>query len=105
MNDTENLKEFFENVNTNVEYDLDMKKLKQDLKKSLDTYQKSMRYLVGDMPIAVLCLPKTIERILFNQGFLRIYDLFDVDLVKIKGLGVVRVRHLTSCLDKFFSML
>ena len=42
---------------------------------------------------------------LINHGCNRIYDLFDCDFTKIKGLGVSRIRDLTACLDKFFSML
>lgn len=105
MNDIDNVKENFGNINTNIEQDLDMAKLKEELRKSFANYQNTMKYMLADAPIAVLCLPPIIEKILLDEGFLRVYDLFDVDLLKIKGLGVTRVRNLTSCLDKFFSML
>lgn len=105
MDDINNVKENFENINNNFEYDLDLQKLKEELKKKFSEYNTTMRYLAADAPIGILCLPPALEKILTDQGFLRVYDLFDVDLVKIKGLGVVRVKQLTSCLDQFFSML
>ncbi len=100
-----NVKDFFEDVNNNFELDIDMQKLKKELRQKFDDYQKTMKYLLADAPIEVLCLPKAIESILLDEGFLRIYDLFNADFVKIKGLGAVRIRHLTASLDKFFSML
>ena len=105
MNVDDNLKENVENINTNFEKDIDMDKLKRELSKRFDEYQTTMKFMLGDAPIEVLCLNPKIETILINEGFLRIYDLFNVDLVKVKGLGVVRIRDLTARLDQFFSML
>ena len=105
MVDLDNVKENLENINTNLEYDIDMAKLKQELKQKFQDYQTTMKFMLADAPIGVLCLSPVIEKILLDQGFLRIYDLFNVDLVKVKGLGAVRIRNLTASLDKFFSML
>ena len=105
MSDVDNVKENFENVNNNFEHDVDMAKLKEELKQKFQDYQKTMKYMLADAPIAILCLPISLEKILVDQGFLRVYDLFNADFVKIKGIGVVRVKQLTACLDKFFSML
>lgn len=105
MDDIDNVKENFENVNNNFEHDVDMAKLKEELRKKFQDYQMTMKYMLADAPIQILCLQPIVEKILIDQGFLRIYDLFNVDLVKVKGLGVVRVKQLTACLDKFFSML
>ncbi len=105
MNVDDNLKEKFENINSNFEKDIDMEKLKHELEKKFDDYQKTMTFMLGDAPIGVLCLNHKIETILINEGFLRIYDLFNADLIKVKGLGVVRIRDLTARLDQFFSML
>ncbi len=105
MDDDTTLKESFDNVNSNFEYDIDMAKLKEELRKKLGEYQKTMKFMLADAPIEILCLHPATEKILLDQGFLRIYDLFDIDLIKIKGIGAARVRHLTSSLDKFFSML
>jgi len=109
VNDTNNFKEKInydkENIEEKIENDLDMAKLKEELRKSFSEYNTTMRFLASDAPIETLCLPSSLEKILLDQGFLRIYDLFDIDLVKVKGLGVVRIKQLTTCLDKFFSML
>ena len=105
MDEVDNLKEKLENINNNFEADVDMARLKQELRKKFEDYQTTMKFMLADAPIEVLCLNSKLECILLNEGFLRIYDLFDVDLIKVKGLGVVRVKELTSRLDQFFSML
>lgn len=105
MIDNDNVKEKFENINSDFEKDIDMEKLKQELRKKVEDYQKTMKFMLADAPIEILCLRPATEKLLLDQGFLRIYDLFDVDLIKIKGIGVVRIKELTSSLDKFFSML
>ncbi len=88
----------------NIEQDIKMQKLKEELAKSFSEYRKTMKFLSADAPIEILCLPKTIENILIDSGCLRIYDVFDLDFTKVKGLGTVRVRELTTRLDQFFSM-
>ena len=104
MNDTANVKEDLTNINTNFEKDIDMEKLKTEIVKKFRDYQTAMRFMSADAPIGVLCLPAATEKLLLDQGFLRIYDLFDVDLVKIKGFGPIRIKQLTARLDQFFSM-
>lgn len=105
MDDINNVKETFGNINNNFEHDLDMAKLKQELKKKFDDYQTTMKFMLADAPIQILCLNPRVETILLDEGFLRIYDLFNADLVKVKGLGIVRIKELTTRLDQFFSML
>ena len=109
MDDINNVKENFENVKENIEekfeQDLDMALLREELRKKFQDYQTTMKYMLADAPIEGLCFDPKIQKILTDEGFLRIYDLFNVDLVKVKGLGVVRVKQLTSRLDQFFSML
>ena len=105
MDDKNNLKESFENINNNFESDIEMAKLKQELKQKFEDYQTTMKFMLADAPIQILCLKPNVETILLNEGFLRIYDLFDVDLTKVKGLGIARIRDLTARLDQFFSML
>ena len=82
-----------------------LKKIRDEVLQRFKEYKTTLNYMAADAPIEILCLPKSIEKCLIDGGHLRIYDLFDVDFTKIKGLGVARIRHLTSCLDKFFSML
>ncbi len=77
---------------------------KVDMKKNLDHYRKTLSYMGANVPIQVLCLPKTIEKSLINEGILRVYDLISRDLGKIKGLGQARLDLLASRLDEFFSV-
>ena len=105
MSEDKNLKENFENINKNVEYDIDMQKLKKELQKRFSDYQKTMKFMTADAPISILCLPSSTQKVLLNSGLLRIYDLFDVDLIKIEGLNEARISDLTTRLDQFFSML
>ncbi len=71
---------------------------------SLQNYKKMMSYMVADVPIQTLCLPKTIEKILLNNGFLRVYELLGIDFTEIKGIGITRARDLASRLEQFISM-
>ena len=82
----------------------DQKKINKQLTESLVNYRKALSLMLGDAPIETLCLPKSTEKLLLNSGFLRIYDLFNCDLTKIKGIGKVRVRDLAARLDQFISM-
>lgn len=100
-----NVKETLDNVNTNFEKDMKIAKIREEVLKKFDEYRKTINYMAADAPIQILCLPSSIEKLLLDNGLLRIYDLFDVDFIKIKGFGIVRTRELTSCLDKFFAML
>lgn len=104
-NDNLNLNHNSEFINHNLESQMELQKLKKELMKSFDQYKKTMKYLSADLPIECLCLPSQVENILIEQGYLRIYDLFDVDFAKIKGLGVVRIRDLTTRLNQFLSVL
>lgn len=81
------------------------KKIGKQVTESYEKYNKTMLYMTGDAPISILCLPKEIETPLLNYGCLRIYDLFDLDFTKVKGLGVSRIRNLTACLNEFVAML
>lgn len=80
------------------------KKIHKQLLENLKNYKETMSYMCGDAPIGVLCLPKVIEKILIRNNCLRVYDLFNHDLVKIKGMGRVRIRDLTTSLDQFLPM-
>ncbi len=88
-----------------VEHELNLDKIRKEVLQRYSSYQTTMKYMACDAPIEVLCLDKNLNNILVSNGFLRIYDLFDMDFTKIKGIGEVRVRQLTSSLDQFFSMI
>ena len=81
-----------------------IKKINKKLVESLENYRKFMYYAQGDLPIGSLCLNKDIEKLLLKNGFVRIYDLFEADLTKVKGLGKVRLGYLTSRLNEFLAM-
>jgi hypothetical protein len=88
-----------------LEYDKQMQKIKEEIVKSFGRYRETLTFMAADAPISILNLPKPIETILINNGCLRIYDMFNMDFTKIKGLGATRIRQLTTCIDEFFSML
>lgn len=90
--------------NITEEQDIKIQKLKEELSKSFEEYRKTMKFLSADAPIEILCLPKNIEQLLISAGCLRVYDVFDLDFTKVKGLGPIRIRDLTTRLDQFFSM-
>ena len=92
------------NNTDNIERTLVLQKIKDELLKSYSEYQKILIHMASDAPISILCLSKPLEKILINAGLLRVYDLFDADFVKIKGIGDVRLRELTTSLEQFASM-
>ena len=75
-----------------------------DLTKDIAYYRETLHYMGANVPIEVLCLPKSIENLLISDGCLRVYDLINLDFTKIKGLGIKRARLLSSRLDQFFSV-
>lgn len=81
-----------------------VKNINKKVLESLQNYRKTLAYMVGDMPIGALCLPKATETLLLNSGYSRVYDLFDCDLTKIKGIGKVRVRDIAASLEQFIAM-
>lgn len=72
------------------------------IKKEFERYEKVMKFLECDVPIQALCLPKQIEKHLLSAGCLRVFDMIDRDLTKIKGIGKVRGAFLRSRLNEFF---
>lgn len=81
-----------------------IKKINEMTLKSLTKYDQLMNYMSADLPIESLCLPKQIEKILITNGFLRVYDILNTDLIKVKGLGKSRINLLTSRLNEFLSV-
>ena len=70
----------------------------------LQHYRRTLYFMEANVPIQVLCLPKTTEDALLRAGCLRVYDLINRDLGKIKGVGKARLGHLTARLDEFFTV-
>lgn len=105
MIDNNNVKEKLQDINSNFDNDMKMQKLREELSKSFENYKNTMRMLAADAPVEALCLPRTIEKLLLHNGCLRIYDIVDLDFAKIEGLGPIRLRHLTTSVNQFFSMM
>lgn len=97
-------KDSTDDIPLNIEQKIEMKKIREEVAKRLINYRKTIDIMAADAPIQVLCLPETIESILLDNGFLRVYDIINVDFTEIKGLGVARIRKLTACLNEFLSM-
>lgn len=91
-------------ANKKIEKEMFTQEVRKEVLKKFKEYEKSMIFMASDAPISILCLPKVIEKSLINHGCLRVYDLLNCDLTKIKGLGDVRLRNLTSRLNEFTSM-
>lgn len=91
-------------VNKNIETEFNTQ-LKLEIVKKLGEYRKTMSYMAADAPISILGIPKCVENVLCNNGLLRVYDLFDCDFTKIKGLSKSRINDLTTSIDEFLSML
>ena len=85
-------------LNNDIQIDRDR------VKKDFQHYRQILAFLGGNVPIQALCLPKVIENALVADGCLRVYDLINRDLGKIKGLGRSRIDLLTSRLDEFFAI-
>jgi hypothetical protein len=100
-----NLIDSLSNVNVNLEQEQQMKRIREEVVKKFSEYRNTLTFMAADAPIEILNLSKPIENALRTHGCLRVYDLFNCDFTKVKGLGIKRIRDLTSCLDEFFSML
>lgn len=87
-----------------TDFDVALKDSQDRLKEDLSHYRNVMYFLGANVPIETLCLPKTIESILIDDGCVRVYDLINRDFTKIKGLGTKRLALLTSRLDEFLTI-
>lgn len=105
MLDKSNILNNLDDVNIKLEKDAEMRKIKEEIIKRFAEYNKLLEIMAMDAPIGILCLPPAIEKILLDNGFLRVFEITNADFTKIKGLGAVRIRQLMTCLDHFFSML
>lgn len=77
---------------------------KRDLKQDFYHFRRTLEYMGANVPIQVLCLTKPLEKSLIERGFVRVYDLIDLDLAKIEGLSCRHLNMLTARLDEFFSV-
>ncbi len=82
----------------------DIRKINKKLLESLQNYKDIVKYMGADLPVGCLCLPQKYEKKLLENGILRVYDLFNRDLTKIKGIGKVGIGYLTASLQQFIPM-
>lgn len=88
------------------EFEADLKKkIIEEISRMTSRYSSEMKKMAADVPIEALCLKKKTQESLRIHGYLRIYDLLDVDLAKIEFLDRVEIRDLNSRFEQFFSML
>lgn len=66
-------------------------------------YRLALSHEIGDVPIETLCLPKVVNTILKNNGYLRVYNLLGVKLNTINGIGRDRADIISQRLRTFFS--
>lgn len=83
---------------------LELKDKQEELNKNLAHYRNILMYMGANVPIQVLCLPKVIESALINDGCIRVYDMINRDLAKVKGIGRERLDVIESRLDNFFTV-
>lgn len=79
--------------------------IKEEIFKKFLEYRKTLKFMMGDAPISIFCFSKPVEKALIESGCVRVYDLFDLDLVKVKGLSNDSLRNLAARIDEFLSML
>ena len=92
-------------LNKDYEFSIEeINKINKEVLTSFDRYKKSLEYMASDIAIEALCLPKPIENVLLRNNIKRIYDLIDLDLTKIKGLGRIRRGQLAASLNQFLAM-
>jgi hypothetical protein len=87
-----------------IENQIVKEKIRKMLAESYDSYKKTMQYMSLDAPIETLCLSKKIEKILTDNGLIRIYDLMGRDLTEIEGFSASDIRWITASFNKFVSM-
>lgn len=78
------------------------RQINKKISESLQNYNKMLSFMSADIPLEALCLDKTTMTILSKNGISRIFDLIHLDFTKVKGIGIVRRRYLTTRLNEFF---
>jgi len=92
------------NEDFNIHKEVFLQKLKKQLLEKFIEYNKYLTLMQGDVSISALCLKKSIEKKLIANDILRVYEIFNLDLTKVKWLSDTEVRHITASLNKFLSM-
>jgi len=87
-------------MNDNQELIIDKERVQNDFQH----YRNVLSFLGSNLPIQALCLPKVIENALLADDCIRVCDLINRDLSKIKGMGKTRIDILRVSLDEFFTI-
>lgn len=85
-----------------LEEEPDFKKI--DIQKELSHYRTVIGFMSANVPIGVLCLPKSLENLLAKHDIVRVYDLINHSLDGIEGLGKQRIDLIRTRCDEFFSV-
>ena len=80
------------------------KKIAVELLSSLESYNMTIDYMLTDTPIGVLCLKKSIEKVLLNEGCSRVRDVLDLDLRKIEGLTDGDILTINAALNQLIPL-
>mgnify|MGYP001564360847 CR=1 FL=1 len=78
------------------------RQINKKISESLQNYNNLLSFMSADIPLEALCLDRKTMTILSKNGISRVFDLINLDFTKIKGIGEIRRRYLTSRLDQFF---
>lgn len=91
-------------VNEFLSRDEVKKQITEKLLKDWERYRKQMSLMALDAPLAVLNLPKTLEKILNRNGIFRVYELSGADFTKIEGISEAAINRLTASFNEFISI-
>lgn len=83
---------------------MEMQNIKHNFLKQVSDYKNYLHNASLDVPIEVLCLPKSINKILLRNGLSRVKDIPAFDLTEIKGLGEKSITLIRFRIDEFLSM-
>lgn len=87
-----------------ISIDLETQKIKEEIRKKIDQYPKTLLYMALDLPVEAMCLPKSLEKILLDNGCSRVYDLVGLDLTKIELLTDLTRARITARFDQFLAV-
>ena len=91
-------------MNNNEIMALEMQNIKHNFLKQVNDYRNYLHDVSLDIPIEVLCLPKSINKILLRNGLSRVKNVAAFDLTKVKGLGDKRIDLIRFRIDEFLAM-
>ena len=88
-----------------IDIELQKNKIRKEILDKFKTYQSTLSYMLLDVPIAVLGLPRKMESALVSHGCLRVCDMINMNFTEIEGLNDLAARDLAARFDQFLAML